>query len=497
MGLTLHLQGVHAVLDVDVVCPGEVQRVAVPHWRGLSGDPMLHDVGALGKQRPVRHQHVGHAALLQRPQLIRQAEPRCRRRSQRPKRFCFRQAGIDRLPDVPQESRWVFQPVRGERHRHPCVVQSGGVGRGQFPMLELVQPDESGQMGIRHVVPLRKVHGHRHPHFSQGQRLGALVAVSAAQHDGLRHVKFIQHGLCAQNVFPTACREHAGQRFRGHERFEGQVGATRHAAWRCLGVPLGVEVGLAQQRRGAHQGARVILRRRPLSETHVERRVGDEQGFPGVRQRQHHRARAAHHAVLHVRQQGAKPGLAQGLGLVGCWVKLHGRRRFRADRLVPPKRAFLVAQVLGGAGPAGALDLRGAEVAVHVHERRVQVQPRHVQSDGGAVHRHLAGGAGGHDAAPVHHHGAVLQDGGGVEVHGGVFQHGGHQRFVVGAVDREGWVRLGLKAPRSQESHTQGGPEKRACHQIVYPHVKVVYHVLKGRLKVHRRHGLWKSPAYL
>ena len=274
----------------------------------------------------------------------------------------------------------------------------------------------------------------------------ALVAVAAAQHDGILHPKLREHHIRPQHVLPAACRKHPGQFACANKGIQGQVGATRHAAGCCFGIPRRVEVGLTQQRGRSHQRAGVVLRGRPFAEAHVERRVCGEQGFAGIFEGQDHSACAANHPVLHVAQHRAKSRLAQRLGRIGRGVEHGCRRRLWPNRFVPTIRTFLVAEVLGGSRPACALDLGGAEVAVNVHKRGIQVEPCHVKAHGRTVKQGRGGRACRDNASAVQDDRAVFQGGLCIKVHRGVFQDRGNERLVVGAIDGEGGVGgLGLE----------------------------------------------------
>ena len=433
--------------------------MAVPHGRGVAADVVFHKVGGRLKQWTVGHQHVGHAACPQAAQLVRQAQPRSWIGRQRAEGRLLGEACFHRLPNAGQERPGVLQPMGREGDRDACVVQSGRVGRGEFPMLQFVEADHAGQVGIRHVVTRGEIHGDRHAVAGLGNGLGALVAVAAAQHDGVLHAKLREHHVCPQHIFPAACRKHPRQRAAANERVQRQVGSAGHATWGRLGVPCGVEVGLAQQGGRAHQRTGVVLRRRPFAEAHVERCVWGEKGLAGIFQGQNHRACAADNPVLHMGQHRAKSRLAQRLGRVGRGVEHRRRRRLRPNRFVPAVRAFLVAEVLGGAGPACALGFWGAEVAVDVHKRGVQVKSCHVEAHRRTVKRGRGGRARCDNASAVQDDRAVFHNGGGVEVHGGVFQHRGDERLVLGAVDREGGVGgLGLKA-----RGTNHGGQRPSC----------------------------------
>ena len=197
------------------------------------------------------------------------------------------------------------------------VMQTGGVGGCEFPMLQFVEADHAGQVGIGHVEARRKVHRDSHAVAGLGKGLGALVTVAAAQHDGVPHSKLREHHVRPQHVLPAARRKHPGQFARANEGVQGQVGPAGHAAGCCFGVPCGVEVGLAQQRGRTHQRAGIVLRRRPFPEAHVERGFRGEKGFSGIFEGQNHRPCAADHPVLHVGQHRPKSRLAQCLGGIG------------------------------------------------------------------------------------------------------------------------------------------------------------------------------------
>ena len=201
-----------------------------------------------------------------------------------------------------------------EGDRHACVVQSGCVGGREFPMLQFIEADHSGEMWIGHVVTRREVHRNDHAVAGLGKGLGALVAVAAAKHDGFLHAELREHHIRPQHVFPAACRKHPRQFARANKGVQGQIGSAGHAAGCRLGVPCGVEVGLAQQRGRTHEGAGVVLRRRPLAEAHVERCIWGEKGFSRIVEGQDHGARTADHPVLNVCQHRAKSRLAQRLG---------------------------------------------------------------------------------------------------------------------------------------------------------------------------------------
>ena len=295
--------------------------MAVPHGCGVAADVVFHKMRGRRKQGAVGHQHIGHAAFAQAAQLVRHAQPRGRVGGQRTKGHLLGEAGFHRLADAGQEGTGVLQPMGRKRDRDTCIMETGRVGRSEFPMLQFVEADHAGQVGIRHVVARGEIHGHRHAVAGLGNGLGALVAVAAAQHDGILHAKLREHHVCTQHVLPAARRKHPGQFARANESVQGQVGPAGHAAWCCFGVPCGVEVGLAQQRGRAHQRAGIVLRRRPFPEAHVERGIRGEKGFSGIFEGQNHRPCAADHPVLHVGQHRAKSRLAQRLGRIGGGVE--------------------------------------------------------------------------------------------------------------------------------------------------------------------------------
>ena len=288
--------------------------MAVPHGRGVAADIVFHKVGGRLKQWTVGHQHVGHAACPQASQLVRQAQPSSWIGRQRAEGRLLGETCFHRLPNAGQERPGVLQTMGREGDRDACVVQSGRVGRGEFPMLQFVEADYSGQVGIRHVVTRGEIHGDRHAVAGLSNGIGALVAVAAAQHDGVLHAKLREHHIRPQHVFPTARRKHPRQFARANKGVQGQIGSAGHAAGCRLGVPCGVEVGLAQQRSRTHERAGIVLSRRPFAEAHVERCVRSEKGFSGIVEGQNHRACAADNPVLHMGQHRAKSRLAQRLG---------------------------------------------------------------------------------------------------------------------------------------------------------------------------------------
>ena len=109
------------------------------------------------------------------------------------------------------------------------------------------------------------------------------------------------------------------------------------------------------------------------------------------------------------------------------------------------------------------MGLGGAEVAVDVHKRGVQVESRHVEAHRRAVKRGRGGRACRDNAAAVQDDRAVFQGGLCVEVHRGVFQDRRDERLVVGAVDGEGGIcGLGVEAGHRD----QGDPcNNHTCKQ--------------------------------
>ena len=146
-----------------------------------------------------------------------------------------------------------------ERQWHTGIVQPGRIGRGQFPVLQFVEANHAGKVWVRHVIARGEIDGDGHAVACLGDGLGALVTVSAAEHDGVLHAKLREQHVGAQHVFPAARRKNPGQIAGANEGVQGQIGPSGHAPRRRLGVPFGVEMGLAQQRGGSHERVGIVL----------------------------------------------------------------------------------------------------------------------------------------------------------------------------------------------------------------------------------------------
>ena len=428
---------------------------------------MFHKLRVAFKKRTIGDQHIGHRSNVQTPQLIAHVQPRRGRCGQGTQGIPLVQPSLHGLSHGLQKLALVLQAMRGEGKRHVCLLQVVGIRRGKLPMLEFIQPDQTCELGVGNVVALGEIDRDQHPDPRLGKRLCALVPIATSEDHRSLDPKLFQHGSRPQGVLPVSSRKHPGKGHRAVERLKRQVGAARRALGRSPSIPVGIEMGLTQQGRGPHQRAWVVLRRRALSEAHVERGLGCQECRSRILQRKHHRPGATYHPILNVGQQGAKTSFAQRYRHLRLGIERRRSFRFRTHCFVPAKRSFFVAEVLWASGPTRTLNFGGAKATVEVDKGRVKVQSCHVQTDGRLSHRRGCRGAHGHNAALVHDHRAILHHRLVIDMHGGMFKHRGNEMFVVGSVDGKGGVeglgpRLGSKQPGQQG---QGHPSKGCSFQ--------------------------------
>ena len=261
-----------------------------------------------------------------------------------------------------------------------------------------------------------------------------------------------------QHVLPPVHGDEPRQLPRRGEGLQRQV--RRAVAVGGVGsVPFGVEEGLVQERDGAHQRTRIVLRRGPFAEAEMRRGSRLQQRFVDRDSRcGDEGSGAAGNAVGHVGHHRADARFAQHRRILRGRMKLRSRLDFRADGLVPTVGPLLVAELLLAATAALGRRHRGlAEGRLQVHKGGVQVVALQVDAHDGFREVHGAVGAHRGNAAVFNEHGRIAQHLGGGHVDCGMEQGRADAALVDCAVDREG-----LLCSRRHQQRTPG--EKRRTH---------------------------------
>ena len=311
----------------------------------LAAHPDLLEARVALGELPGGDDEARDAALAQAPEVVLHSEQAGRHGRERRQCIARRQTALDRLPEtLPEPSIATRGDREGDARRRDCR----GVRRGELPVLQVTEGDRVGDEGVIDLLRLRERNGQheRCPGLTDG--IEALVLVAGTAEDVL-DTDLVSETIGAQERQPVGDGEELRQRPVAQPRLERQVHEIGRAVRR---VPLGVEVGLAEDRHEAHQRDREGLARAALVEREVSGGLaGDDQVVVGSRTGRDERAATARQPVGAVREHGDE---TEG-SVVAC-RGLVGREVRRGVELAPNRLVGVVRTRRFGAD-----DLRRAE----------------------------------------------------------------------------------------------------------------------------------------